>query len=52
MSIMGQSESDDIFHCEVKAKELMIAGSSMLHFLFQWKNKNVHHGFLNFWHTK
>ena len=38
---MGQGESDDIFVCEVKAKELMIAGSSMLLFLFQWKNKNV-----------
>ena len=35
---MGQGESDDIFVCKVKAKELMIA---MLLFLFQWKNKNV-----------
>ena len=38
---MGQSESDDIFVSEVKAKELMITGSVMLLFLFQWKNKNV-----------
>ena len=41
MSMVGQSESDDIFVSEVKAKELMITGSSMLLFLFQWKNKNV-----------
>ena len=41
MSMVGQSESDDIFVSVVKAKELMTTGSSMLLFLFQWKNKNV-----------
>ena len=34
---MGQSESDDIFVSEVKVKELMITGSSVLLFLFQCK---------------
>ena len=41
MSMVGQSESDDIFVSGVKAKELMITGSSLLLFLFQWKNNNV-----------
>ena len=41
MSMVGQREPDDIFAPEEKAKELMITGSSMLFFLFQWKNKNV-----------
>ena len=41
MSMVGQSESDDIFVSELKAKELMITGSSVLLFLFQWENKNV-----------
>ena len=36
-----QSESDDIFVSELKAKELMITGSSVLLSLFQWENKNV-----------
>ena len=40
MSIVGQSESADIFVSEVKAKELMITGSSVLLSLFQWENKN------------
>ena len=39
--LVGLIESDDIFVSEVKAKEFMITGSSMLLFLFQWKNKNV-----------
>ena len=39
MSIVGQSESDDIFVSELKAKELMITGSSVLLSLFQWENK-------------
>ena len=38
---MGQSESDDIFVSELKAKERMITGSSVLLSLFQWENKNV-----------
>ena len=38
---MGQSESDDIFVSEMKAKELMITGLLILLFLIQWKNKNV-----------
>ena len=38
---MGQSESDDIFVSELKAKELTITGSSVLLFLFQWENKHV-----------
>ena len=33
--------SHDIFVHGVKAKELMITGSSVLLFLFQWENKNV-----------
>ena len=41
MSMVGQSESDDIFVSELKAKELMITGSSVLLTLFQWENKNV-----------
>ena len=41
MSMVGQSESDDIFVSEVKAKELTITGSSVLLFLFQLENKNV-----------
>ena len=35
MSIMGQSESDDIFVSD------MVTGSSVLLSLFQWENKNV-----------
>ena len=38
---MEQSELDDIFVSELKAKELMITGSSVLLSLFQWENKNV-----------
>ena len=38
---MGQSESDDIFVSELKAKELTITGSSGLLFLFQCENRNV-----------
>ena len=34
MSMVGQSESDDIFISGVKARELMITGSSTLLFLF------------------
>ena len=41
MSMVGQSESNDIFVSGVKVKELMITGSSILLFLFQWENKNV-----------
>ena len=41
MSMVGQSESDDIFVSELKAKELTITGSSVLLFLFQWENKHV-----------
>ena len=41
MSKVGQSESDDIFVYVVNGKELMITGSLLLHFLFQWKSKNV-----------
>ena len=41
MSMVGQSESDDIFVSELKAKELIITGSSVLLSLFQWENKNV-----------
>ena len=40
MSMVGQSESDDIFVSELKAKELMITGLSVLLSLFQWENKN------------
>ena len=42
MSMVGQSESDDIFVSELmKAKELTVTGSSVLFFLFQWENKHV-----------
>ena len=41
MSMVGQSESDDIFVSELKAKELTMTGSSVLLFLFQWENKHV-----------
>ena len=41
MSMVGQSESDDDFVSGMKAKELMATGSSIMLFLFQWKNKNV-----------
>ena len=41
MSKVGQSESDDIFVSGMNSKELTITGSLLLHFLFQWKNKNV-----------
>ena len=41
MSMVGQSESDDIFVSELKAKDIMITGSSVLLSLFQWENKNV-----------
>ena len=41
MSMVGQSELDDIFVSGVKTKELMITELSVLLFLFQWKNKNV-----------
>ena len=34
MSMVGQSESDDIFVFGMKAKELMITGSSVLLYLF------------------
>ena len=34
MSMVGQSQSDDIFVCGVKAKELIITGSSVLLYLF------------------
>ena len=36
--MVGQRESDGIFVSGVKAKELMIIGSSLL--LFQWENKD------------
>ena len=39
MSMVGQSESNDIFVSELKAKELIITGSSVLLSLFQWENK-------------
>ena len=39
MSMVGQS--DDNFLSELKAKELMITGSSILFSLFQWENKDV-----------
>ena len=41
MSKVGKSESDDIFVSGMNSKELTITGSLLLHFLFQWKNKNV-----------
>ena len=34
ISMVGQSESDDMIVCGVKAKELMITGSSVLLYLF------------------
>ena len=39
--MVRQSESDDIIVSESKAKELIIAGSSVLLSLFQLENKNV-----------
>ena len=39
MSMVGQSESDNIFVSELKTKELAMTGSSVLLFLFQWENK-------------
>ena len=41
-TMVGQSESDDIFVSGVKTKELIITGLSVLPFLFQWENKNVY----------
>ena len=41
MSKVGQSESDDIFVSRMNSKELTITRSLLLHFLFQWKSKNV-----------
>ena len=41
MSMVGQSESDDIFVSELKAKELMITGSYILLSLFKCENKTV-----------
>ena len=41
MSMVEKSESDDVFVSGVKVKESMITGSSILPFLFQWKNKNA-----------
>ena len=38
--MVGQSESADIFVSELKAKEIMITGLSVLLSLFQWENKN------------
>ena len=40
MSMVGQSESADIFVSELKAKKLMITGLSALFSLLQWENKN------------
>ena len=39
--MVGQSESNDTFVSELKAKELMVTRSSVLLLLFQWENKNV-----------
>ena len=39
--MVGQRESGDIFVSVLKAKELIITGSSVLLSLFQWENKNV-----------
>ena len=39
--MVRQSESDGIIVSELKAKELMITGSSVLLSLFQWGTKNV-----------
>ena len=53
ISMMGQIESDEIFVSELKAKERMITGSSVLLFLFQWEYKkclSYHHRCANFWH--
>ena len=36
MSMVGQSESDDTFVFELKAKERMVTRSSVLPFLFHW----------------
>ena len=55
MSMVEQSESDDGFASGVKAKKFMVTGSSILLFLFRWKNEkcgSFHHGLLNFWHAK
>ena len=41
MSMVGQSESDDVFVSGVTVKELMITGSSLLPFLFHSENKKV-----------
>ena len=41
MSMVEQSESDDIFVSELKAKELKMTGSSVLLFLFQWENRHI-----------
>ena len=41
MSMVGQSESDDIFVSELKASLLMVTGSPVLLSLFQWENKTV-----------
>ena len=38
--MVGKSESADIFVYELKTKERMITGSSVLFSLFQWENKN------------
>ena len=51
--MVGQSESEDIFVCGVKANELMTKGSSVLLYLFHWKITclSFHHLLLNFRHT-
>ena len=41
MSMVGQSESDDIFISELKANSLTVTGSPVLLSLFQCENKNV-----------
>ena len=41
MSVLGQSESDDTSVSELKAKEFMVTGSSILLYLFQWEGGNV-----------
>ena len=53
MSMVGQSESDDIFVCGVKAKEFMITGSSVFftYSIRKIKCLSFHHGLLNVWHT-
>ena len=40
VSMVGQSESDDIFVAELKVKELKMTGFFLL-LLFQWQNKSV-----------